>query len=233
VPLPAAVITGAILIGSRPESGVPRANASLLGLLRERRARAWALGELLAMSSWAGTLVFSGALFVEEYGASARVTGLLLAVVALAYLAGNTLGGRIHHECLRRTLARGTAIAAAFVALTWVVTPNVIVTLTPFGFAAVAVGARTVVGTAYGFAIAGERKLEVGAARAAITHLGYLAGSFVGGAALAVGGRSAMGVAFGLLFLAAITPYLSAWAVRCRPSGARVFLASLRTAQSA
>src|SRR5215217_632783 len=75
--------------------------------------------------------------------------------------------------------------------------------------------ARSVVGTAYGFALAGERKLEVGAARAVITHAGYLAGSFLGGAALALGGRSTVGVAFALLFLAATSPYLSAWSARC------------------
>jgi predicted MFS family arabinose efflux permease len=149
------------------------------------------------MSAWAGTLVFSGALFIEEYGASARLTGVLLAAVALAYLGGNALGGRIHHECLRRALARGNVAAAGSVALTWLLTPNVVVTLALFSFAAAAVAARTVVGTGYGFTLAGERKLEVGAARAAITHAAYLAGSFVGGAGLALGGYSAVGVAFG------------------------------------
>jgi predicted MFS family arabinose efflux permease len=116
-------------------------------------------------------------------------------------------------------------VAAAAVALTWVITPNVLVTLALFSFAAVVVAARTVVGTAYGFVLAGDRKLEVGAARAAITHAGYLAGSFVGGAALAAGGHAAIGVAFGLLFLAASAPYLSALAAHCRPNGASTALA--------
>jgi hypothetical protein len=74
------------------------------------------MGELLAMCSWAGMLVFSGALFIEAYGASARMTRLLLAVVAAAYLGGNVLGGRIQHECLRRVLARANVAAAASVA---------------------------------------------------------------------------------------------------------------------
>ena len=43
------------------------------------------VGELLAMSAWAGMLVFSGALFVEVHRASTRLTGLLLATVAVAY----------------------------------------------------------------------------------------------------------------------------------------------------
>jgi predicted MFS family arabinose efflux permease len=225
VPLPAAVLTWVAVTSSQPERSARRSDASLTRLLREPRARAWAAGELLAMSSWAGALVFSGALFVETYGTSARLTGLLLAIVAVAYLVGNTFGGRIHHECLRRTIARVTVMAAASVALTWMITPNLIVTVTLFCFAAAAVGARTVVGTAYGFAIAGDRKLEIGAARAAITHVAYLAGSLVGGVALAAGGHAAMGVGFGLLFLAATAPYLSAWTVRCPPRGAEAVLA--------
>ena len=233
VPLPAAVATGGILMASRPDRAAHRADASLTRLLRQPGARRWALSELLAMSSWAGTLVFSGALFVEVYDASPRMTGLLLAIVALAYLGGNAVGGRIHQGCLRHVLARADVAAAASVALTWVLTPNVLVTLALFSFAAVVVGARTVVGTAYGFALAGERKLEIGAARAAITHAGYLAGSFVGGAALAAGGQSAIGVAFGLLFLAATAPHLSAWAAHCPSSGAFRVLASRRQPQSA
>lgn len=215
VPLPAAVVTGIVLMASRPDRAAHRSDASLTQLFRQPGARRWALGELLAMSAWAGTLVFSGALFIEVYGASSRMTGLLLSVVALAFLGGNALGGRIHRDCLRPMLARANVAAAASVALTWALTPNPLVTLALFSFAAVVVGARTVVGTAYGFALAGERKLEIGAARAAITHAGYLAGSFVGGAALAAGGHAAIGVAFGLLFLGATAPHLAAWTARC------------------
>lgn len=217
VPLPAAIVTGALLLSRRPDEPVQRRQASLALLLKEPGARVWMLGELSAMAAWAGTLVFSGALFIEVYGESPRLTGVLLATVAAAYLAGNTLAGRIHHDCLRRALARSNIVAAAAVSLTWLVTPNVVVTVVLFSFAAAVVAARTVVGTAQGFALAGERKLEVGAARAALTHAGYLAGSFVGGAALAVGGFPAVGAVFGLLFLGATAPYLSAWAARCQP----------------
>jgi predicted MFS family arabinose efflux permease len=233
VPLPAAVLTSVVLLKRLPESAAPRPGASLAGLLRRPGTRLWLVGELSAMSSWAGTLVFSGALFVEVYGVSARLTGVLLATVALAYLGGNVLGGHIHHECLRRALARGNAAAAVTVALTWLLTPHVVVTLVLFSLTAVVVAARTVVGTSYGFALAGERKLEVGAARSAIQHAGYLVGSFVGGAALALGGYSAIGVAFGLLFLGATAPYLSAWSARCARPGALSLLAVRRQPQSA
>jgi MFS transporter, DHA1 family, inner membrane transport protein len=215
VPLPAALVTAALLAASRPvEQG--RRSASLPALLRKRSAGTWAFGEFLVMSAWAGTLVFSGALFIETYGTSARVTGLLLAAVAVSYLLGNTLGSRIRGECrLRRALPRANLAAAGAMAATWIVTPNLVVTLGIFAFASLVVGARTVVGTTYGFALAGERNLEVGSARALFTHGGYLLGSLLGGGALASGGRPAMGIVFGLLVLAAAIPYRSAWSAKC------------------
>jgi len=215
VPLPAAIVTVALVLAGRP-SDAGRDSASLPALLREPGARSWALGELLAMSAWAGTLVFSGALFIETYGTSPGLTGLLLAAVAVAYLGGNALGGYIRGDCrLRRGLARPNVVAAAAIAATWILTPNVFVTLAIFAAAGVVVAARTVIGTMYGFALAGERKLEVGAARAAITHIGYLVGSALGGLAFAVGGRDAVGLAFSVLFLVAAMPYRSMWAARC------------------
>jgi predicted MFS family arabinose efflux permease len=215
VPLPAAVVT-LILLAAIPGGAAERQTTpSLVGLLRKPRAGWWAFGELLAMSAWAGTLVFSGALFIETYGASPRLTGIVLATVAGAYLVGNVLGGRTSGACARRALAWSNVAAAVSVSLTWLITPNLLFTVTVFGLAAAIVAARTVIGTTYGFAIGGERTLEVGAARAALTQVGYLVGSLLGGAALAIGGRTAVGVAFGSLFLAAAAPYLSMWNARC------------------
>jgi MFS transporter, DHA1 family, inner membrane transport protein len=215
VPLPAALATVCLLAAIPAGKPERRTAPSLLRLLREPRAGWWAVGEFLAMSAWAGTLVFSGALFVEVYGVSSRVTGILLATMAAAYLAGNVLGGRMRGACSRRALAVGNVGAAVAVALTWAVTPNLLVTLALFASAAAIVAARTVTGTTYGFVLGGERKLEVGAARAVLTHLGYLAGSLLGGAALAVGGEAVVGIAFGTLFLAAAAPYLVTWSARC------------------
>jgi hypothetical protein len=94
-------------------------------------------------------------------------------------------------------------------------TPNLFVTLGLFALASLVVGARTVMGTTYGFALAGDRNLEVGSARAAFTHLGYLVGSLLGGGALAIGGRPTIGIAFGLLVLVAAIPYRSTWSAKC------------------
>jgi len=216
VPLPAAVVTAVLVRGARPARAQARQQASLGRLFRDRDARRWGLAEVAAMSAWAGTLVYSGALFIETYGTTAQATGLLLAAVAGAYFAGNAVAGRIRGDCrLRRALVRSDLVAAALISMTWIVTPGVLATLALFSAAAAAVAARTVAGTGYGFALAGERKLEVGAARAVFTHVGYLVGSGLGGAALATGGRGTAGVVFGLLVVAAAIPHLGAFRARC------------------
>jgi MFS transporter, DHA1 family, inner membrane transport protein len=210
---PAAWIVGMPLIGV--VAGVSW-RLAFPALLRKQGASKWAVGEILMMSAWAGTLVFSGALFIETYGTSSRATGLLLAAVAASYLWGNALAGRIREECrLARALPRANVGAAVAIAATWIVTPNVFVTLALFAFASLVVGARTVIGTTYGFALAGDRNLEVGSARAASTHVGYLIGSLIGGGALALGGRPTIGIAFALLALAAAIPYCSTWSAKC------------------
>jgi predicted MFS family arabinose efflux permease len=215
VPLPSAVVTAVFVLRSRPSEEV-RQRASLTALLARSGARSWALGELLAISAWAGTLVFSGALFIETYGTSQRVTGLLLAAVALTYLVGNSLGPRIRGACSStRALALSNVAAATAIAAMWAFTPNLFVTLALFAFASAVFAARTVVGTTYGFTLAGERQFEVGTARAVMQHLGYLAGSLLGGAMFALGGRAAVGMAFAALLLAAAAPYLTAWTTRC------------------
>jgi MFS transporter, DHA1 family, inner membrane transport protein len=216
VPLPAAAVTAALLIVSGEEGSHEQRNTSLALLLRQPRARSWALGELLAMSAWAGTLVFSGALFIETYGTSTETTGLLLALIAIAYLGGNAVGGRIRERCsLRRTLLYTNLGAALAIAAVWTLTPHVVATLLLFALASAVVGARTVVGTSYGFVVAGEQKLEVGAARALFTHIGYLMGSLLGGAGYLVGGRPVVGFGFAALLLIAALPYASMWSARC------------------
>ena len=220
VPLPAALVTAALVFATEPDSDEARTETSFAGLLQLPGARSWALGELLAMSAWTGTLVFSGALFIETYGTSTQMTGLLLALVAVAYLAGNALGGRIHRNCSsRRVLAQLSAAGAVALAALWTLTPSVPVTFVLFALSAAIVAARTVVGTTYGFAVAGERKLEVGAARAVVSHAGYLFGSLLGGLGYALGGRPVVGLVFAALLLAAVAPHAAMLAARCMRLG--------------
>lgn len=208
LPLPAALLVG-IAVARRPgDAPLTGARGSLVGLLGRLEARRWALGELLANSAWAGTLVFSGALFTERFGMSTAMTGLALAGVAAAFLIGNQLAGRADPSRARRAMLEGSVGASVLVALTWALTPSVGVTLLLFAAAAFVAATRTVAGTVYGFQVSGDLGREVGSIRAATNQVGYMVGSVLGGLALAVGGFSALAVVFGGLFVASTLPYV-------------------------
>jgi predicted MFS family arabinose efflux permease/GNAT superfamily N-acetyltransferase len=207
-PLPAAVVAGLALVARPGDHPISAAATSLRGLLRRPDARRWALGELFATSAWAGTLVFSGALLTERYGMSTAAAGVALAAIAVAYLVGNQRAGGLAVHDARRTMLACSLGAAALVGLTWSFTPTVAVTLVVFAASGAVVATRTVTGTVYGFAAAGDLGREVGTVRAVTTQLGYLLGALVGGAALAIGGFGLLGVAFGGLFIASMVPYV-------------------------
>jgi predicted MFS family arabinose efflux permease len=208
LPVPAALVS-LLAVLSRPQD-VPLdgARSSLAGLLGRRDARRWALGELLGNAAWGGTLVFSGALFTEVHGASSAATGVILALIAAVYLAGNQWAGRGDGKRARRALIETSFAAAAGLVLTWALAPSMAMSVALFGVAAFFAAARTVAGTVYGFSIAGDLAHEVGSIRGAATQLGYLVGSVAGGVALALGGFEALAVAFGGLMLVSILPYV-------------------------
>jgi MFS transporter, DHA1 family, inner membrane transport protein len=208
LPLPAALLAVLAVAVRPPDVPLAGAAGTLSGLLRRSAPRRWALGELFANSAWAGTLVYSGALFREEYGASAFATGILLALVASAYLVGNRWAGRSSAAGARRAMLVGSVGAAVAVMLTWAFTGSIVLTVGFFAAASAITAARMVAGTVYGFGVAGGLGREVGTIRAASTQIGYLVGSLVGGVAIAVGGFGLLSVAFGGLFLAATLPYL-------------------------
>jgi predicted MFS family arabinose efflux permease len=218
LPLPAAVLAGVAALCRPADAPVSGVTSSLLRLLRRADARRWAIGELMANSAWAGTLVFVGALLTERHGLSHATTGIALAAVASAFLAGNQWAGRSSPERARRTMLEGTLAAAAAVGLAWSLTPSVWVTVALLGASAAVTAARFVAATVHGFALAPDLAREVGATRAATTQVGYLLGSLVGGIALTTGGFSLLGLAFGGLFLAATLPYVGLRAAVYRPA---------------
>ena len=79
---------------------------------RQPAVAAWAFGELFAFAAWGGTLVFSGALFIESYGASAATVGVVLAAGAAAYFPGSFLVRRNLDDAARPLLI-GLALALA------------------------------------------------------------------------------------------------------------------------
>jgi predicted MFS family arabinose efflux permease/ribosomal protein S18 acetylase RimI-like enzyme len=209
LPLPAALLAGLAAVGRPHDAPLAATGTSLRDLLRRPAPRRWALGELLATSAWAGTLVYSGALLTDGYGMTTTATGVALASVAVAYLLGNQLAGNGTADRARSTTLATSVVGAVADALVWAFTPAVAVTLVVFAISGAMVATRTVTATIYGFSVAGDLGREVAAARAVTTQLGYLVGSLAGGAAFALGGFPALAVAFGGLLLASTLPYVS------------------------
>ena len=153
-------------------------------------------------------LVFSGALFTEVYGLSTQATGLALGGIAVSYLVGNQCAGKWSAVASRAALVGGSLAAALGLVATWALAGSVWVTIACFALSAFVAAARTVSGTVFGFAIAGDLEREVGPMRAATTQIGYLVGSLAGGIALGLGGYAWPALAFGGLYVASVVPFL-------------------------
>jgi MFS transporter, DHA1 family, inner membrane transport protein len=203
LPLVASLVAGtALALCARETLPQPRPIVRLADLAADRALRLWALAELLAVSAWVGILVFAGALLVESYGTSPLATGVVLGLVALAYLPGNVWATRrvasgSFVPILRVVLLITAALALALGAFR----PELMVSGAILAAMAALNGVRTFVAGAYGLAAAGERRLAVMGVRAAANQFGYLVGAAAGGLALAGGGYPALGAILGLLFL--------------------------------
>ena len=208
VPFLASVVALA-LVARRPreERREPHAGAWRL-LSGDRLVAAWAVGELLAWSAWAGTLVYAGALLIESYGASTATAGLLLGLAAGAYLPGNMLARRRVETSARQLAAALPPVAAVLVVLFGTVRPEIGVSAALLAAAAFCIGGRTLAGSALGLQVCAQRRVFAMRIRAAATQFGYLLGSALGGLALAAGGYPALGAALGALFALAALPHL-------------------------
>jgi predicted MFS family arabinose efflux permease len=207
LPLGAAIVAG-VAVALRPESPRTTESDSLISALRDPPTARWVLGELLASSAWIGTLVFSGALFTESYGATPIVTGVVLAAGAVAYVAGNVSFRRVVACRAHILLVRLSVVLAVGVALFGVVRPGLPVSAALFAATAFVAGGRTLIGSAVGLEAAPEQRLAVMGARAAAQQLGYFLGAAVAGAALSAGGYPGFGLVLGFLFLASAVPFL-------------------------
>jgi predicted MFS family arabinose efflux permease len=203
LPLAGALAAGAVVAKRAGQPPAPTPPSRLHVALGAPGVRRWLAGELLSNTGWAGTLVYSGALFVESYGVSIETTGVVLAIGAGAYVGGNfALRRWAGREPLR--LLIGFALALALLtALFGGLRPSVAVSAVLFSAAAAVAGARTFVSSAHGLATSPEVRPAAMAMRAASMQFGYFVGSFAAGAALGVGGYAAFGAVIGLLFVGA------------------------------
>jgi DHA1 family inner membrane transport protein len=197
-------LVAAGLLWRRPDGPAePASETRLWSALAEPAVGRWALAELFANCGWAGTLVYAGALFTESYGSSGGLTGVVLAVGAVAYVAGNRVARRAAGGEARRLLVALALVLAVAIPLFGAVRPGVAASTLLFSFAAFVSGGRTLIGNAFGLELAPERRVAIMGARAAATQFGYFVGSGVAGAALGLGGYTGLGLALGAFFAAA------------------------------
>jgi predicted MFS family arabinose efflux permease len=209
-PLLASLVVAAALSMCRRER-LPevRPLVRLRELLSDPIVGGWALAELLASSAWAGTLVYAGALFVETYGASPLLTGVVLAAGAVAYLPGNLTAERLlRTRSALDLLPPILLLGAAGVVVFGVVRPSTTVSAVVFAALAFVMAARTLSGSVLGLELAPDKRLAVMGVRAAGLQFGYLVGSAAGGLALAAGGYPALGALLGALCVAAAAVYV-------------------------
>jgi len=197
-----------VAVGMRePDAATEPATGAWRLLRTNPKVAGWALGELLAFSAWAGTLVFAGALFVESYDASPGATGLLLGLAAVAYLPGNFVGRRFIGNWSRAMLAVLPLLAAIVVALLGGYRPAVWGSAAILSVLAFIAAARVIAGSALGLELCSRRRVFAMRIRAAATQFGYLLGALLGGLALALWGYTGLGATFAVLFVLSAVPH--------------------------
>lgn len=197
----AAAITVAVLVGRRASAASASTRADLGAVLRDKTVAPWLASELLANSAWAGTLVYAGALFSEVHGASPVTTGVVLAIGAVAYIAGNLTSRRlVRLEPVGVLVVLAAASGIAVLAFASAACGMIVRTML-FSVAAFFVGGRTMVSSAFAVAMPLARRGAVTSLRASTMQFGYVVGSSLGGIAVAVGGYRALGATTATLFL--------------------------------
>lgn len=179
-----------------------------LGLWRLPGVKPWVMSELLAFTAWGGALVYAGAVFIDVYGVSVGMTGVILGIGAIFYLPGNYLG--------RHLLDRGTGIlligftlaAATAVVLYGIGEFPLAVAVVAFAVAVFFAGGRTLGGAATGLALSDGRRLAAMSVRTGADQFGYLLGAGIGGLLLERWGYEGMAWGFGILFACAALVYL-------------------------
>jgi predicted MFS family arabinose efflux permease len=204
----ASALVALLAVRSLPADAPSGLGVGIRAVLREPRVARWAAGEFLAYSAWTGTLVFSGALFVESYGGTPRVVGVLLAIGAAAYVPGGLVARRWSVRQSRGPLVVLALAMAAGVAVFGAVRPALLPSAGVFAALAFLGGARTMVGSAYGLAAAPRARVAAMSVRAAALQFGYLLGAVVGGVALSAGGYATLGFVLAALLVLAAVPHL-------------------------
>jgi predicted MFS family arabinose efflux permease len=198
----AATVVAATAVARRRGPETPEPGLPLAVLRADPPLRRWLIGECLALSAWAGTLIYCGALFIESYDVSVTAAGFILGGVAVGYVPGNALFRR-RVEGSARPLLFWSAAALAIISVPFGAVRTSVAVSFAFVFAlAFLAGGRTIAGSALGLMVGGDRKMGVMSLRTAALQFGYLIGGGIGGLALDFGGYTGVGITFSVFFAA-------------------------------
>ncbi len=178
--------------------------ASLGTILRARSPRSWILAELTAYSGWAGTLVFLGAFYISEHDRSTALTGVLLSLTALAFVAGSLISSRVAEVIgIKPAICGGAAASALALIVALTMMPGVWVSLALLMLFGMMQGVRGAAASVLGLMQSPEHQGAMMGFRASVVQMGYVVGGLIGGALLAAGGYALLGIMFGLVIVAA------------------------------
>lgn len=231
VPIAAAGI--ALWLVSRYACSCEPAHTHPRGLVDDPGLLPWAAAELLAAAGWAGVSVYSGALLVEAYGATAATTAILLAATSLAYLPGTFVAKHWIDGAWRLPLVLHTLALAVLTVVAFAIRPGAVFSTVALATLVFLAGGRATAGA--GYALDGSRRRRVGvtSVRAAAAQFGYLLGALAGGAGLAVWGYTGAGIVLSLLFALAAGIHVAVMAAERVPALDRTLTRASRHAGAA
>ena len=157
LPFAAALVAAALVASRRGERPSPVPLVPARAALADATVARWLAAELLANAAWAGTLVYAGALFAQSYGTSGGETGCLLALAAVAYVAGNLASRRLVGTEAQPTLLAFTLVLALLDAVFGLARPGVAVSSALLAGASLAAGGRTLVTSSFALGLAAGR----------------------------------------------------------------------------
>ncbi len=167
----------------------------LIAALRDRGARHWTIAELTAFAVWTGEITYIAAFYIEVYGLSESLVGILLPTGSIAFMAGSALAQRVAGRVSRATMLTGSALAMGVIAMiVFNYHPAVVFTLGVGLTLGVAAGLRATGSSTLALDQLPDRPGAMMAARTAAVQIGYLAGAALGGLAVDVAGYGALGV---------------------------------------
>jgi len=169
-------------------------------LLATPAARAWVIAELLTTTAWSSFLVYVGAFFGVTYGLAPGKIGAIVAVGALASVAGTLSSGRWGDRWgRRRVLLLSTLLAALAIAapLSLRLTPLAsLALLLPYYFIS---SVRFPTSSTIALSLLPAAPGTMMATRGLTVTIGGMMGTILAGLLLEVGGFATVGVAYALL----------------------------------